>query len=85
MSTETPQKDQGAVPKKKKNSTNVETVIHPNSIKIEAKCGKVHTLLNQIWDLADSNMIIVEGGNEDYSQNLQFAHSLDELAKCLQG
>ena len=50
MSTETPQKDQGAIPKKKINSTDVEEVIHPNSIKIEAKCVKIHTLFNQIWD-----------------------------------
>ena len=85
MSSQTPNKNGGAIPKRKVERKVAELHTHPSSIKMEAKSQKLHTLLNQIWDLADTNVIIVEGNNEDYSQNIEFAKHLDDFSVCLQG
>ena len=65
--------------------TLVEDVIHPNSIRLDAKSQKLHHLMNQIWELADTNLVVVSGTESDYSQNLEFADRLENFATLLHG
>ena len=66
--------------KKKKAKRNHPSVQHPYSIKLDCKLSKLDTLLNQIYDLADGNLLVsnVETGLTDFSINEKFARKLED-------
>ena len=58
---------------------------HPYVIKLNIKLYKLSTLMNQIYDLADSNLVLTDArtGLNDFSMNEAFAKKLDEVSKSV--
>ena len=56
---------------------------HPYVIKLNTKLYKLSTLMNKIYEIADSNLILTDArtGLNDYSMNEAFAKKLDEVSK----
>ena len=73
--------------KKKKAKRNHPSVQHPYSIKLDCKLSKLDTLLNQIYDLADGNLLVsnAETGLTDFSINEKFARKLEDTSKRVAG
>ena len=57
--------------------------VHPYVIKLEVKLTMMHTLMNRIFDIADSNLLITDAktGLNDYTMNHNFADKLESLSK----
>ena len=60
---------------------------HPYVVKLDVKLRMMRTLMNGIFDIADSNLIIsdAKSGLNDFSMNHDFADKLDSLAKEVLG
>ena len=56
---------------------------HPYVIKLNIKLYKLDTLMNQIFEIADNNLILTDArtGLNDFSMNDLFAKKLDSLSK----
>ena len=61
--------------------------IHPYVIKLELKIRMMQQIMNRIFEIADSNLIITDAksGLNDYSMNHDFADKLDKLSKEVHG
>ena len=60
---------------------------HPYTVKFQNKKTKILTLTEQIWELAESDLIVCDRdtGLNDYKKNLKFADELEDLAKVMAG
>ena len=58
---------------------------HPYMVKFNNKKAKVLQLMEQLFELGDSDLIVcdMETGLNDFSKNLKFADSLEDLSKCM--
>ena len=58
---------------------------HPYMVKFNNKKSKVMQLMEQLFELGDSDLIVcdMETGLNDFSKNLKFADSLEDLSKCM--
>ena len=56
---------------------------HPYVIKLNIKLYKLDTLMNQIFEIADSNLILTyaKTGLNDFSMNESFAKKLNSVSK----
>ena len=73
--------------KKKKGKLNRRFKSHPYMIKLQLKIAKMHKLMNQIYNVANCDMIVLDAasGNLDFKLNLKFAKKLEELSKSVVG
>ena len=60
---------------------------HPYIVKLDVKLRMMRTLMNGIFDIADSNLIILDAKSRlnNFSMNHDFADKLDSLAKEVLG
>ena len=60
---------------------------HPFSVKFQNKKTKILVLIEQLWELADNDMIVCDRdtGLNDYTKNLKFADELEDLSKVMAG
>ena len=74
-------------PPGRKINRNHPSVQHPYSIKLEGKLSKLDILLNQIYELADGNLLVSNGetGLTDFSINEKFARKLEDASKRVAG
>ena len=58
---------------------------HPYMVKFNNKKAKVMQLMEQLFELGDSDLIVcdMETCRNDFSKNLKFADSLEDLSKCM--
>ena len=56
---------------------------HPYIIKMDIKLTKMQQIMNSIFEIADTNMIITDAksGVNDYTMNHVFADRLDNISK----
>ena len=71
----------------KKVKRNHASALHPYSIKIDTKLSKLNAVLNSIYELADSNLLVsnAEMGLTNFSINERFAKRLEEASKRVAG
>ena len=60
---------------------------HPYSVKLDTRLSKLDALLNNIYDVADGNLLVsnTETGVTDFSINEKFAKKLKEASKRVAG
>ena len=58
---------------------------HPFVTKLEVQIKKLQHMMNRIYDIASSNLVLTdaESGASDFSMNYYFADKLDKLSKCI--
>ena len=56
---------------------------HPFVMKLEVRIKKLHHMMNSIYDIASSNLVLTdaESGASDYSMNYYFVDQLEKLSK----
>ena len=56
---------------------------HPFVTKLEVRIKKLQHMMNSIYDIASSNLVLTdaESGTNDFSMNYYFADKLDKLSK----
>ena len=57
--------------------------IHPYVIKLNMELEMMRHVMNNIFDMADSNLVLTDAksGLNDFSMNYEFADKLDNLSK----
>ena len=70
-------------PKRKKHELSDDLKHHPYVTKLDIRVKKLQHMLNSIYDVASSNLILTdaEAGVQDFSMNYYFADQLDKLSK----
>ena len=71
------------LPPPSRNSTPDTNDSHPYVIKMEVKLSKMRQIMNSMFDLADTNLVLTDAksGVNDFSLSHQFADKLDSLSK----
>ena len=74
-------------PAGKKLKHNHPSLQHPYSVKLDTRLSKLNALLNNIYDVADGNLLVsnAETGLTDFSINEKFAKKLEEASKHVAG
>ena len=67
--------------------TRHELLIHPYILKFETRESKLHVMMNKLFDLADTDMLLCDrdSGVNDYSLNKKLADKLDNVGKYIVG
>ena len=88
-STSTPGTSREPSPKKAKKHSRTEhqQLIHLYILKFEARESKLNVMLNKLYELADTDMLLCnrDTGLNDYSLNRKLADKLESVAKSLVG
>ena len=74
-------------PSREKPKLTPERDIHPYVIKLDMKLEMMRHVMNNIFDMADSNLVLTDAksGLNDFSMNYEFADKLDNLSKDIHG
>ena len=67
--------------------TRHEPLVHPYILKFETRESKLHVMMNKLFDLANTDMLLCDrdSGVNDYSLNKKLADKLDNVGKYLVG
>ena len=78
---------QGKKTSTKRRRTEQEQLVHPHILKFETCESKLHVMLNKMFELADTNMLLCncDSGVNDYSLNKKLADKLESIGKFLVG